>query len=141
MATLVKSTSSNIPPVRLVNWMVHATYCPSTDDDTCQICKQKLTFMCSKCQGNKNIENIKCSISIGNCEHGFHYHCINKWINEGSNTCPIDQTTWKFKCENTDVSDWKKIVKNKSDVKNSVEPTSNKSKLEDAKSIYKKKVL
>ena len=45
MSTQVDSNIPVSPPVQLESWVVHATYCPKTDDDTCQICKQKLTFI------------------------------------------------------------------------------------------------
>ena len=34
----------------------------------------------------------KCPVSIGKCNHAFHYHCITTWVNQssGSGFCPFD---------------------------------------------------
>ena len=37
-----------------------------------------------------------CTVAWGSCEHGFHHHCIAKWLHTRK-TCPLDLKTWEYK--------------------------------------------
>lgn len=36
-------------------------------------------------------------ITFGDCDHAFHDECLEQFIREKGNICPIDQTIWKTK--------------------------------------------
>jgi RING-box protein 1 len=61
-------------------------------NDVCPICKNTLTEPCLDC----SVQNKQtCNTSIGICNHGFHTHCINTWL-ENRRTCPLDNQNWGF---------------------------------------------
>ena len=35
----------------------------------------------------------------GQCGHIFHLHCIYKWLDSGTDKCPLDREIWKEKTE------------------------------------------
>ena len=96
--------------ITLVQWSPQAIYSPKVDVDECTICKEVLTLCCSTCQESKR---SKCPASMGKCGHCFHYHCIQRWMEEGGGTCPIDKTVWRYECEDTSFSAWKTLAKPK----------------------------
>jgi len=59
-------------------------------DDVCPICKNELHLPCINCEANNS---DACPIITGNCNHSYHAHCINKWI-ETNKTCPSCQAPW-----------------------------------------------
>lgn len=78
---------------------------------TCAICRNKITEDCVTCQKkSKDILNQKCNIARGKCGHGFHYHCIDGWLNQGIHDCPIDKTPWNYDIENMDGAKRKKLL-------------------------------
>lgn len=40
---------------------------------------------------------VNCPISVGECGHTFHVHCINKWLLRGRLVCPLDYDRWSTK--------------------------------------------
>ena len=74
------------------------TFNISSADVNCAICNQKTTFKCMECI-SKDAE-IDCTVARGKCNHGFHLHCINKWLNTGRQKCPICYIPWNYQKEN-----------------------------------------
>ena len=97
--------------IELVKWEPYAIHTPKFDDTSCSLCKQVITERCMSCLEKKNMTSSVCQVSLGKCGHGFHYHCINNWINTGNNICPTCQTAWNYNAQNTDQSELKRIVK------------------------------
>lgn len=61
--------------------------CCTTD---CAICLNSLEIGCIECI-NKNI--LICPSIKGTCNHGYHEHCISKWLEKHFN-CPLDNKQW-----------------------------------------------
>jgi RING-box protein 1 len=51
---------------------------------------------CIQCQAVDSSKNT-CKLAWGECNHGFHAHCLNKWLSGDRNTCPLDNLPWKYK--------------------------------------------
>ena len=56
---------------------------------------------CTICYSNLNTNSIynkdKCvdsKICIGSCGHSYHEECINSWINNRNNSCPLCAKSW-----------------------------------------------
>jgi len=49
---------------------------------------------CPNCSSNQNLEE-ECLVSIGVCDHPFHHHCIEQWLNTNE-TCPLDARQWCY---------------------------------------------
>jgi hypothetical protein len=69
----------------------------------CEICQRDLFLRCSKCNSHTDdSRKVKCSTSVGTgcplkigvCNHSFHKHCIDKWL-EDNEKCPIDMESWR----------------------------------------------
>lgn len=64
--------------------------------DTCAICKNQVQDPCVECQSKDDNQNAPvCEISWGVCNHTFHFHCINKWL-QTRPVCPLDIREWEF---------------------------------------------
>jgi hypothetical protein len=62
-------------------------------ENICKLCRSSLmlpTF--------EDIEKLKSQliVSKGVCGHYFHKTCIDKYVQSGKISCPIDYTTWKL---------------------------------------------
>lgn len=75
-------------------------------DIKCPICQSGLDAPCSDCFDAK-AENQCFSVTLKNCSHSFHRHCISRWISRRS-CCPVDNLEL-CSAETTDVI----IVKSK----------------------------
>ena len=93
------------------------TFKVASNDANC-VCGNKLTTKCVGCSMSKNIEKQTCPVSMGVCSHGFHYHCISNWLNNGPNNCPICRVPWNFKHQNLEKNNnLIKILKKKNNSK------------------------
>ena len=36
----------------------------------------------------------RCHISVGECSHAFHAHCLEGWLRAGHRACPLCQAPW-----------------------------------------------
>ncbi|CAG2165055.1 unnamed protein product [Oppiella nova] len=67
--------------------------------DNCAICRNNIMEFCIECQaqcgsgGDPGAES--CTVAQGVCNHGFHFHCINRWLKTRA-VCPLDNTEWEF---------------------------------------------
>lgn len=64
------------------------------DNETCSICKVKLTEVCNMCSIQKATD---CPIE-GNslCNHKFHKHCIESWFqSQTKKLCPLCSANWE----------------------------------------------
>jgi RING-box protein 1 len=72
------------------------------EDGNCTICTQKITLKCIECINSADIEKKQCIRTKGKCGHGFHNHCIKKWLSTGPQKCPICQIPWNTLHDNMD---------------------------------------
>ena len=102
--SIVETQKSTIeePRIKVVQWNPVGIWTPkiACDDFQCSICKKKTTSKCGDCSGSYNIATQDCQIAQGTCGHGYHYHCINKWLGSGSQICPICRIPWNYKSQN-----------------------------------------
>lgn len=99
--------------VILESWEQMAVYAPKAANEKCSICHNLLTEKCAPCLENStNIIDTTCKVSMGQCGHAFHSHCIEKWIKDVK-VCPIDQSPWIISSPDCSQSEWKKLVMQK----------------------------
>ena len=65
------------------------------DNDHCTICMSPFECACPQCK----FPGDDCPPIEGKCGHIFHLHCIYKWLNSGTDKCPLDREVWKEKTE------------------------------------------
>ena len=76
------------------------SYSVSTKE--CRICMHD-NLICVECLNScTNIVHNRCPFSRGKCGHGFHKHCINKWLDDGGQVCPICKVMWIYDKEDMD---------------------------------------
>lgn len=63
-----------------------------TINDECPICRNSVLEPCVECH---NLTS-ECVSVMGECEHIYHLHCIEKWT-KTKNSCPLDNKKWEFK--------------------------------------------
>ncbi len=129
-------TSSETPQmkIRVLQWNPIGIWTPkiACDDFQCSICKKKTTSKCGDCTSSKNIATQDCQIAQGTCGHGYHYHCIYRWLNSGSQQCPICRIPWNYKFQNIEkvknsfISRIKNTNKIQSKTSNVTKPNSSK---------------
>jgi RING-box protein 1 len=89
-------------------WSPVAIYNYKIDQDTCSICRNNIMEQCVQCS---TTINKKCEVSLGKCGHGYHYHCISKWL-QTNQSCPIDMAPFEYDIRKLDTcKQWKKQVK------------------------------
>jgi len=78
------------PPLVIKNIHLGFTSKVNCCTSDCAICLNSLEIGCIECisQGKNNCISIK-----GQCNHGFHEHCITSWLKK-CNKCPIDKNDW-----------------------------------------------
>ena len=65
--------------------------------DVCAICRENVMDKCIKCCNENSRE---CKSVIGECNHAFHFCCIQSWTNglsSISQRCPLCNNKWEFK--------------------------------------------
>lgn len=117
--------------IKVIQWNPIGIWTPkiACDDFQCSICKKKTTSKCGDCSGSYNIATQDCQIAQGNCGHGYHYHCINKWLGSGSQICPICRIPWNYKSQNIEQVKngfLKRVKKNNSEAKPKAQPNASK---------------
>ena len=65
------------------------------DNDHCTICMSPFECACPQCK----FPGDDCPPIEGKCGHIFHLHCIYKWLDSGTDKCPLDREIWKEKTE------------------------------------------
>ena len=65
------------------------------DNDHCTICMNPFECACPQCK----FPGDDCPPIEGKCGHIFHLHCIYKWLDSGTDKCPLDREIWKEKTE------------------------------------------
>ncbi len=65
------------------------------DNEHCTICMSPFECACPQCK----FPGDDCPPIEGKCGHIFHLHCIYKWLNSGTDKCPLDREIWKEKTE------------------------------------------
>lgn len=104
--TPVSSTSEEVPEeshqtglsMTLKSWHPIGIWNFKTNNNevNCSICKAPFVESCVKCTENGNTND--CPISVGQCTHTFHYHCISKVV-ESNGNCPIDNVAWSYQTQ------------------------------------------
>ena len=106
-------TSSTEGQIKLESWKIPCTFAPKAANEKCSICFNILTEKCAPClETSTNIIDVICKVSMGQCGHAYHSHCIDKWIKDVK-ICPIDQSPWIVSASDCSASDWTKLVINK----------------------------
>ncbi|KAH8281198.1 hypothetical protein KR018_011923 [Drosophila ironensis] len=83
--------------IEVLKWNAVALWSFEVCVDDCAICRNDVRQPCIECQANQGaIED--CPMSFGKCNHGFHFHCISRWLNT-RNVCPLDNKAWEFKAQ------------------------------------------
>lgn len=77
---------------------IHHNICPTPyaaiwdwgDDEVsnCAICRNNIMELCIECQNGQSVDQGGCSVSWGQCGHGFHSHCIKRWLSTRV-VCPL----------------------------------------------------
>jgi RING-box protein 1 len=102
----VKMTVSQFQGVALWSWDLNV--------DNCAICRNHIMDLCIECQAavatpapssradNKPDKNkmvattmTECPVAWGECNHAFHKHCIQKWL-QTRKVCPLDNKGWTY---------------------------------------------
>ena len=65
------------------------------NNDYCTICMNPFECSCPLCK----FSGDDCPPIEGKCGHIFHLHCIYKWLENGTDKCPLDREIWKEKTE------------------------------------------
>jgi hypothetical protein len=55
-------------------------------------------------------DNADCVSVIGNCNHGYHLHCISTWLKSKS-MCPLDNNRWEYRKHSESCNCTQKITK------------------------------
>ncbi|XP_017101553.2 E3 ubiquitin-protein ligase RBX1-like [Drosophila bipectinata] len=64
--------------------------------DNCEICRNYIVDLCTECQASgKPVSFEECTVAWGTCNHEFHLHCIERWL-QTRQVCPLDNLTWEF---------------------------------------------
>ncbi|XP_037927347.1 RING-box protein 1A-like [Teleopsis dalmanni] len=78
-------------------WDNSSTCCANKPEGKCAICRNLLSDLCNECQAQMvTIDDYKCFVVWGKCNHAFHWHCILPWLEKNS-ICPVDQQEWQTK--------------------------------------------
>merc|ERR1711934_332060 len=64
------------------------------DTENCGICKQSNHGVCINCEIEEKGTD-QCDIAIGECNHAFHWHCIEPWLRKKT-SCPICGSEWNL---------------------------------------------
>ncbi|KAJ8632423.1 hypothetical protein MRB53_025759 [Persea americana] len=76
-------------------WHPVASWTWDAQDETCGICRMAFDGCCPDCK----FPGDDCPLIWGACNHGFHLHCILKWVNSQTPQphCPMCRREWQFK--------------------------------------------
>ena len=101
---------TSTPRVTVESWNPVGIWAYNLPVTTCDICREKITTCCPDCSSQKTVDvSVKCQVSKGKCGHGFHEHCITKWLSSNSaGICPTCRTPWNLQTKNMENDeDWK----------------------------------
>ena len=103
MTTTTKSSESGFDPrIKITHLSFTTTYKADINDDKCGICREGVMNVCADCSDVKN-QTFQCNFSRGKCDHGFHYHCIQKCLKNNGGICPTCKVSWSFKYQNSNL--------------------------------------
>lgn len=72
--------------------------------DNCAICRNHIMDLCIECQAATPSNTapsatastkLDCPVAWGACNHAFHRHCIQKWL-QTRKVCPLDNKAWSY---------------------------------------------
>ena len=62
----------------------------------CPICRNPLSDDCIECEATlKDTDTQECLTAWGKCQHVYHNHCINRWL-ENREDCPLCNGKWEL---------------------------------------------
>eukprot|EP00918_Siedleckia_nematoides_P003564 GHVU01008037.1.p1 GENE.GHVU01008037.1~~GHVU01008037.1.p1 ORF type:complete len:136 (+),score=15.02 GHVU01008037.1:596-1003(+) len=96
------------PFFELKKWCAVALWSWNVEVDNCAICRNHIMDPCINCQSTLNATNresqeVNCTLAWGVCNHAFHAHCIQRWI-QTRNVCPLDNQTWELDPQRTNAA-------------------------------------
>ncbi len=62
-------------------------------NENCGICKEDVNNYCINCVSSNQ---TSCNVTIGDCGHAYHDHCINEWLKQRK-VCPFCNKAWHAK--------------------------------------------
>jgi len=90
----VPVTKQAKPRFEVKKWTAVAFWSWDIQIENCAICRNHLMEPCIECQPNAiNNNQDPCIAAWGQCNHAFHFHCINRWL-KTRHACPLDNTEW-----------------------------------------------
>lgn len=93
--TTSQTTTEKPPTVQLKKWHGVALWMYDIPVENCAICHNNIMELCINCQADSTgVENVKCEVEWGRCNHVFHNHCIARWVRTRPH-CPLDQSLWE----------------------------------------------
>ncbi|KAH8281184.1 hypothetical protein KR018_008520 [Drosophila ironensis] len=81
---------------KLSKWETVGQWAYLSIPDNCAICRHRISQLCIECQANQEPgETMVCPQSFGECQHGYHFHCISRWL-KNRYVCPMDNKAWEY---------------------------------------------
>ncbi|KAH8281199.1 hypothetical protein KR018_011922 [Drosophila ironensis] len=82
---------------KLFKWEAFAQWAYLAIPENCAICRNRINLLCIECQANQIPgKTMECPQSYGECQHGYHFHCISRWL-QTRYVCPLDNKAWEYK--------------------------------------------
>lgn len=89
----MSSKTTNPVKLSINNMHIVARWQYNVDNTECSLCHMALGKPVTV--GTGRDKTYKTTITIGACNHGFHESCMNGWLANKNQTCPLCLTTWK----------------------------------------------
>jgi hypothetical protein len=92
MVSFEPGTSKNKYNIKVNKVHFEAITSYDSFNQDCIICHNLFEESCIGCP-----DKSTCKMVISECQHGYHNHCINKWLAKGHSACPFCNKPWKLK--------------------------------------------
>jgi E3 ubiquitin-protein ligase RBX1 len=103
----IETDSAKHEPASDIQSVTFCCYWTYIQNDICPICEMDIFHNCIDCDTGGSCHSV-----MGECNHLFHFHCIEKWI-KTRNVCPLDGKKWECKKYESIALDSKYTLKEK----------------------------